>query len=56
MALRDFVGNEHAVRFVRRMTEKGTLPHAWLFSGPQRVGKRTLAIEWAKVVKTVNRP
>ena len=50
MALRDFVGNEHAVRFVRRMTERGTLPHAWLFSGPQRVGKRTLAIEWAKLL------
>ena len=50
MALRDFVGNEHAVRFIRRMTERGTLPHAWLFSGPQRVGKRTLAIEWAKLL------
>jgi len=50
VALRDFVGNEHAVRFLRRMTEKGTLPHAWLFSGPARVGKRTLAIEWAKLL------
>lgn len=50
MALKDFVGNEHVVRFLRRMTEKGTLPHAWLFSGPSGVGKRTLAIEWAKLL------
>lgn len=50
MALRNFVGNEHAVHFLRRMTEKGTLPHAWLFSGPSQVGKRTLAIEWAKLL------
>lgn len=50
MALRDFIGNEHAVRLIRYVTEKGTLPHAWLFSGPQRVGKRTLAIEWAKLL------
>lgn len=50
MALRDFIGNEHAVKFLRRMTEKGSLPHAWLFSGPARVGKRTLAIEWAKLL------
>ena len=50
MALRDFVGNKHTVRFIKRMTERGTLPHAWLFSGPQRVGKRTLAIEWAKLL------
>ncbi|MEZ8221040.1 DNA polymerase-3 subunit delta' [Candidatus Fervidibacteria bacterium JGI MDM2 JNZ-1-D12] len=50
MALRNFVGNEHAVRFLRRMTEKGTLPHAWLFYGPPQVGKRTLAIEWAKLL------
>ena len=50
MALRNFIGNEHAVGFLRRMTEKGTLPHAWLFSGPSEVGKRTLAIEWAKLL------
>ncbi|MCX7642224.1 MAG: hypothetical protein N2116_00225 [Armatimonadetes bacterium] len=50
MALKDFVGNEHAVRFLLRMTEKGTIPHAWLFSGPSQVGKRTLAIEWAKLL------
>lgn len=50
MALRNFVGNEHAVRFLRRMAEKGTIPHAWLFSGPSQVGKRTLAIEWAKLL------
>ncbi len=48
MAFRDFVGNEHAVRFLRCITEKNSLPHAWLFSGPSGVGKRTIAIEWAK--------
>ncbi len=50
MAFMNFVGNEHAVRFLQRITVKGTLPHAWLFSGPAQVGKRTLAIEWAKLL------
>ncbi len=48
MALSGFVGNEHALTLLRRLTEKDALPHAWLFAGPAKVGKRTLAVEWAK--------
>ncbi len=50
MAFNDFVGHEALVRFLRRLTERRQIPHAWLFSGPARVGKRTLAINWAKVL------
>ncbi len=50
MALADFVGNEPVVQFLRRVTERERIAHAWLFSGPARVGKRTLAMEWAKLV------
>ncbi|MCS7266256.1 MAG: hypothetical protein NZ805_15665 [Armatimonadetes bacterium] len=50
MALKDFVGNEQVVKFLRKVTLKGSLTHAWLFSGPAKVGKRTLAIEWAKLL------
>lgn len=50
MALSNFIGNEHAVMLLRRLTGKETLPHAWLFAGPAKVGKRTLAVEWAKLL------
>ena len=44
----EFIGNEHAVKMLDKISRQGTIPHAWLFSGPPQVGKRTLAIRWAK--------
>ncbi len=44
----EFVGNEHAVKVLDKISRQGTIPHAWLFSGPPQVGKRTLAVRWAK--------
>ena len=46
MKLRDFVGNQRLVHLLRR----GQLPQASLFTGPDGIGKRTLALslaEWA---------
>jgi DNA polymerase-3 subunit delta' len=39
----DFIGNTKSVNSLRKALERGTLNHAYLFSGPERVGKFTLA-------------
>ncbi len=38
-----FVGNKKTVSFLQKSLEKGALNHAYIFSGPQGVGKTTLA-------------
>lgn len=44
----EFIGNEHAIKMLDKISRQGTIPHAWLFAGPPQVGKRTLAMRWAK--------
>src|SRR5438552_7192268 len=41
------VGNERAVSMLRRSIRTGLLSHAYLFTGPAGVGKRTLALAFA---------
>lgn len=43
----EFIGNEKAVETLTRNLEKGSLNHAFIFSGPERVGKFTLAKAFA---------
>lgn len=45
--LEAIVGHDQAVAFLRQALQAGRLPHAWLFVGPQGVGKRTLALAFA---------
>jgi DNA polymerase-3 subunit delta' len=35
---------------LRNMAEAGKIPHALLFSGPEKTGKKTLALEFAKFI------
>ncbi|HSW39611.1 MAG TPA: hypothetical protein VLL97_08990, partial [Acidobacteriota bacterium] len=42
--LRDFIGNQSAVKILRRAIKQDRLPHAMLFAGPAGIGKCTLAL------------
>lgn len=42
-----FLGNEKAVRYLNRVLQKGSVSHAYLFEGPEHVGKTTLALRFA---------
>lgn len=43
-----FIGNNNAVKLLKKTIESGKVSHAYLFSGPESVGKFTLAKEFAK--------
>jgi len=45
--LGDIVGHEHSVGILRRSLAEGRLHHSLLFSGPEAVGKRTVALSVA---------
>jgi DNA polymerase-3 subunit delta' len=40
----DVVGNEHVKEVLRRAADRDRVPHAWMFTGPDGVGKRTMAL------------
>ena len=44
LTLNSFLGNARVVEILRRAISKDRLPHAMIFSGPQGVGKCTLAV------------
>jgi DNA polymerase-3 subunit delta' len=50
MGFDSFLGNPHAVEAVREMLGTGRVPGALLFSGPDGVGKKTLALMLAKAL------
>jgi len=43
----DFIGNQRCVGMLQRGLQRGRLPHAMLFCGPEAVGKRLLALHLA---------
>ena len=47
IAEKEFIGNAKVVRYLDRVLEKGCVSHAYLFAGPERVGKMTLALAFA---------
>lgn len=44
------VGHRRNLDYLRRVLEKGTMAHAYLFYGPEAVGKKTVAFEFAKSI------
>lgn len=41
------VGHEKQIRFLKQMVQQGNIPHALLFSGPPKIGKKRVALEMA---------
>ena len=50
----EFVGNARAVRILRASIERGRLPHALIFAGPEGVGKKTLALILARLLNCLS--
>ena len=48
------LGHQWHWDFLTKATEMGRLPHALLFSGQDQLGKRTLAIEFAKFLNCLS--
>lgn len=48
------LGHERQIQYLDRVRERGTLAHAYLFHGPEEVGKRTIALEWIKTLLCKN--
>lgn len=51
MSLSDIVGHKRCVGILKRALATGRLAHAYLFVGPDGVGKRTVAWEMAKAIQ-----
>ena len=47
----DLIGNERAVSLIFKSFTRGILSHAYLLSGPPKVGKMTLAVNIAQLLK-----
>src|SRR4030065_44905 len=46
----DVIGHEWAVSLLRQHLESGQVRHAYLFSGPPAIGKRTLSLRFAQAM------
>lgn len=44
------IGHQKQWQFLKESVKLGKIPHAFLFSGPNQVGKRTLALEFIKLI------
>jgi DNA polymerase-3 subunit delta' len=43
----EFIGNRKVVRYLNKALAKGCISHAYIFEGPEHVGKTTLALHFA---------
>ena len=55
MSLKDVHSQQRVIEFLQRAFCAGKMPHAYIFAGPDGVGKRTLAHQWAKMLLCLNR-
>ena len=54
MGFADIIGQQRTVRLLRRALARGQLPHAFLFTGMEGVGKQLTALTLAKAVNCQN--
>ncbi len=50
MSFSDIIGHDHNIKVLQRSIERGRLHHAYIFSGPEGVGKKLTAISLAKAL------
>ena len=50
MSLKDIVSQDRVVNTLQRAFGAGKMPHAYIFAGPDGVGKRTCAEQWTKML------
>lgn len=50
-----FIGHKNQWEFLKRSIESSKISHAYLFWGPSRIGKRTVALEFVKLLNCPNR-
>jgi DNA polymerase III gamma/tau subunit len=54
MAFKDVAGNVRIKRILKMALERGRVPNSLLFSGPEGVGKKAMALTLAKTLNCLN--
>jgi DNA polymerase-3 subunit delta' len=54
MSLKDIFSQEKAIAVLQKALAAGKVPHAYIFAGPEGVGKFTTAREWARLLLCEN--
>jgi len=54
MSWSSIIGQEHVKALLQRTQQNGQIAHAYLFYGPEGIGKDALAIEFAKTLRCAN--
>jgi DNA polymerase-3 subunit delta' len=44
------IGHQKQLSYLKRLAESGKIPHALLFSGPEHLGKKKIALEFVKLI------
>jgi DNA polymerase-3 subunit delta' len=52
----DMLGHEWAVQMLQQHIQRGEVRHAYLFVGPPAVGRRTLALRFARALNCLQPP
>lgn len=55
MPIRDFIGNERLTGWLQRAVATDQVRHAYLFTGQDQIGKRTLALAFAQSIQCAQR-
>jgi DNA polymerase-3 subunit delta' len=50
MSFSEIIGHDYPKSLLGRLLQTGLLPHAYLFEGPDGIGKRRMALEFAKAI------
>lgn len=54
MSLKEIFCQDKAITILQRALAAGKVPHAYIFAGPEGIGKFTIAREWAKLLLCEN--